>query len=70
MRHSLGAMATFKITWSKQGDHKDDEPRTVDAESYDIKDGVYTFIISSSMSQHPVFSVRQSDVSIVERLMS
>ena len=62
-------MPVYTITWSKSGDHKDQDPKTVTADRFDITDGFYVFVKRPEVKGHrwlPILSVRASDVAMVD----
>lgn len=67
---SLTVMAehTYEITWSKQGDHADEDPRKVRASEFRLKDGIYEFSRWDGEWSRTVLTIRQSDVSMVEEV--
>lgn len=64
-------MRTFRVTWAKQGDHREDPPLVLQADDFSISDGAYVFWEWASptvRADRRVAAVRQSDVSLIEQV--
>lgn len=58
----------YKITWSKQGDFRDDEPMVIRAVRYEQRDTTYVFLGWGPGYAEVIATLRQIDVSRIERL--